>query len=137
MDQRRITGRKVTGQPAWYDWHLMLRHLCGFVMVTMSALGGSVYSVGVLQMPTGWTEVTMQGMNGANLQAFIASPSGVAAVPLPNGWTSEYSYGINSAGQIVGQGGSLSIHSQAYIATASSITVIPISTGWSGSFVLL
>jgi hypothetical protein len=123
----------------------MLRHLSVFLTCAISAFASPIYSVTTLQGPPGWTSISLneindagqvagEGTNGANNQAFIASPSGPIAVSLPAGWTFENGYGINNAGQIVGVGGSSLVGDKAFVATTSSITLIPIAGPWAVVF---
>jgi len=113
--------------------------------IPLTVIGGSLtYSVTVIPAPSGFTNVTMQGINnfgqvagqgfnGTRTQAFIGSASGSAPIPVPagSGWTSSFGEAVNNLGQIAGWGGTPS-SLQAFIGTAAGSTLIPPPAGSSG-----
>jgi Putative binding domain, N-terminal len=127
----------------------MLR--AGFLGLLLStvAVASSTYTVAVIQIPTGYVNVTMSGINnsgqvtgngnspGPNSQPFIASPTGSAVIPVPPGLAYAWVEGLNNAGKVVGYAlnGSNSII-QAFIGTSSGTTVIPLPSGWTAAYAL-
>jgi hypothetical protein len=107
------------------------------VLSAMAAavFGGPItYSVSVIPAPTGFTGVTMIGINnsgqvaGAGSQgAFIGSPSGSLAIPAPSVWTAGGSR-IDDAGQVTGNA-SMGAALQAFIFTGSGSSLVPLPAG--------
>jgi hypothetical protein len=90
--------------------------LLSFISVT-SFGGSSTYSVTVIPAPSGFTRVSMaginnagqvagQGNNGNGTQSFIGSTSGSTAIPFPSGWVNAYAQAVNNLGQVAGWGNS-------------------------------
>ena len=87
-----------------------------FVLFTTAAVStaSNIYSVSPIHFPSGFTNVSMCGINnsgqvagyGANsadLQhAFIGTTSGSTTIPLPFGWSGAYGTAINASGQVAG-----------------------------------
>lgn len=124
----------------------MLRTALFLSGMATAALASSLYSVSVIQIPSGFTAVTMTGINasgqaagygtiGGITQAFIGSPSGSAPIPVPvgSGWDFSQGYGINDSGQVVGAGRINFFNYQAFIGTAAGSTLVPIPGGYAGS----
>jgi hypothetical protein len=110
------------------------------VLSTATAAFGANYVVVPVQIPNGFTNVAMSGINnsgqvagygtiGSTTQAFIGSPSGSATIPLPSGWTNATVSAISASGQVVGTVSNSGPATQAFIGTLAGSTVLPLPTG--------
>ena len=109
------------------------------------ACGASAYTVQVLQVPSGLTNLNLVGINnsgqvvgngGVGLiyaqHVFIASPTNVVVVPSPPGWSNVEASAVNNAGQISGEA-VFAGQDQAFIGTSSGIIPVPLPAGWPSS----
>lgn len=105
------------------------------------AFAGS-YTVSAILPPSGFTSISMYGINsgqvagavsGVTERAFVGSPRGSGAVPLLSGFTFALSYAVNNSGQVAGYNGTDSGNYQPFIGTPSGSIAIPLPTGWTNA----
>jgi hypothetical protein len=99
------------------------------------------YTVSVIPPPSGFTLVSMSGINNAGqvagyyesattLQAFIGATSGSTTIPFPAGFNSSSGWAINNLGQVTGSlYNTVTGAEGAFIGTPSGSTVIPPPSG--------